>query len=72
MLLFKFGHSAVMEKCFIRASVKDRTHDATLRAILRAIAELHCVHLCNIVACNIARNVAGVGVSSTVSASHVT
>ena len=36
--------------------LNDRTHDA----ILRAMAELHRVSIFAVVACNIARNVAGV------------
>ena len=49
----------------LRTAVKVRTHDATLRAILRATCQLHRVSTSEIVARNIARNAARVEASST-------
>ena len=52
--------------------LKRRIHDATLRAIFRAIAELQRASTFAIVACNIARNVAVVEASSTSATFHAT
>ena len=53
-------------------TLKDQTHDATLSVILRAMAELYRVSIFAIVACNVARNVAGVEASSTSTTFHAT
>ena len=57
-----------MHYVFPLTRVKDRIHYAKLRAM----AELHRVSTFAIVACNIARNVAGVEASSTSATFHAT
>ena len=52
--------------------VTHRTLDATLRAIILGMAELHRMSTFAIVACNIVRNVSGVEASSTSAAFYAT
>ena len=57
-----------MHYVFPLTRVKDRIHDAKLRAM----AELHRVSTFAIVACNIARSMTGLGARSTSATFHTT